>query len=188
MSRTSPLAAALIRAVAGAAPALLLAACASEPEPNPLGPEPPAEANAQAVWTYLQATGYQRYWHPESVANPGLHRARPPHGPLIRVYVNKTAHQARPLGSGELPTGSVVVLESYTSEPHLYEIDIMAKIAGHRPATNDWAFFRFDPSGSVRITDDQARLQAKTENRGCIHCHRRTADATDWLYQPRLAD
>ena len=188
MSRTSPLAAALIRPVASAALALLLAACVSEPEPNPLGPEPPAEAEAQAVWGYLQAADYQRYWHPESFTTPGLHRARPPHGPLIRAYVNQPAHKARPLGSGQLPPGSVVVLESYTSEPHLYEIDVMAKIDGHRPATDDWAFLRFDPSGSVRISDDQARLQAKTENRGCIHCHRRTADETDWLYQPRLAD
>jgi hypothetical protein len=188
VTRTSPPAAALIRSVAGAALALLLAACASEPEPNPLGPEPPAEADAEAVWAYLQDSGYQRYWQPESFAKPGLHRARPPHGPLIRAYVNKPAHKARPLGDGELPPGSVVVLESYTSEPHLYEIDVMAKIPGHRPDTGDWAFFRFDPSGSVRITDDQARLQAETENRGCIHCHRRTADATDWLYQPRLDD
>ncbi|MEF8792799.1 cytochrome P460 family protein [Thiohalorhabdus sp.] len=167
-----------------------LAGCGGEPgpEPNPLGPEPPEEADPAVVWQYLQEKDYQRYWHPESLASPGLHRSREPHGPLIRVYLNRQGHNSRPLGQEPLPPGTVVVLESYTSEPTLHTIDVMAKIPGHRPATNDWAFFRYGPSGTVRQTDHQIRLQAKTENRGCIHCHARTAEETDYLFQPRLAD
>ena len=177
-----------IAAIVGAA--AVLAACGGEPdpEPNPLGPPPPEKADPGTVWSYLQAHDYQRYWRPESTANPGLHRSRAPHGPLIRAYVNRTAHQSRPLGQGELPPGSVVVLESYSTQPQIHTIDVMAKIPDHRPATNDWAFFRFGPSGSVRLTDNQVRLQAKTEERGCIHCHRRTAEETDFLFQPRLGD
>jgi len=170
--------------------ALLLAGCAGKPapEPNPLGPEPPTEAEPAAVWNYLQGAHYQRFWHAEAVAAAGVHRSRAPHGPLIRTYVNGPADHARPLGASPLPAGSVVVLENYTAEPHLFEIDVMAKVAGHRPSTDGWAFFRFGPNGAVRLSDRQAYLQAKTEDRGCIHCHRRTAGETDWLYQPRLAD
>jgi hypothetical protein len=64
----------------------------------------------------------------------------------------------------------------------------MAKIPGHRAATDDWAFLRFGPSGGVRLTDAAIQRQDEAEGRGCIHCHRRTADATDWLFQPRLAN
>lgn len=175
----------------GAVLAVALAAgCGGQPgpEPNPLAPEPPAEADPVAVWQYLQERDYQRYWKPESLANPGLHRSRDPHGPLIRAYLNPPAQSSRPLGKGRLADGSVVVLESYTTEPEMHTIDVMAKIPGHRPATNDWAFFRFDPTGSVRLDDDAIQERAETENRGCIHCHGRTADETDYLFKPRLAD
>lgn len=187
--RSSP-AANAIRGAAGAALVLLLAACGGTPapEPNPLGPPPPDEASAAAVWSYLQESEYQRYWEPEAYSDPAIHRSRPPHGPLIRVYVNKPAHRARPLGRSRLPAGSVVVLESYNSEPHLHAIDVMAKIEGHREGTHDWAFFRFGPSGGVEVTDAEARRQDRKEDRGCIHCHGRTAAETDYLYQPRLAD
>jgi hypothetical protein len=190
VSPRPPQAVSATRWLLAAVAASLLAACAKEPapEPDPLGPRPPEEATAEAVWAYLQGADYQQYWHPESFGAPGIHRSRPPHGPLIRVYVNRVAHQARPLGASPLPAGSVIVLEDYTSEPHLHGINVMAKIDGHRAATNDWAFFRFAPSGSVRVADRDAYLRNKTEGRGCIHCHGRTADQTDYLFQPRLAD
>ncbi len=166
---------------------LVVAACAGgpAPEPDPLGPEPPTSAKPEAVWTYLKEASYRDYWKPESTPKPGIHRSRPPHGPLIRNYVNEIADGSRPLGRQALPAGSVIVLENFTNEPTLHAIDVMVKIAGHRQATRDWAFLRFSPSGGIRITDREAYRKAKTGNRGCVYCHGRTPE-TDFLLQPRL--
>lgn len=166
---------------------VVLAGCGGtpEPEPNPLGPPPPDSAQPAAVWAYLEGADYRRYWAPETGRNPAIHRSRPGHGPLIQTFVNRTADDARPLGKEPLPTGSVLVLENHTTEPHLHAIDVMAKIPGHNPDTNNWAFLRFGPTGTVKVSDAEARRAAREENRGCIHCHSRTAE-TDFLYKPRL--
>ena len=171
----------------GLGAALLIAACAGGPgpEPDPLGPEPPDSAEPEAVWAYLEGIQYRTYWVAESVSRPGIHRGRPPHGPLIRSYINEKADAGRPLGKRPLPPGSVVVLEEFTTEPNLHAINVMVKIEGHRQATSDWAFLQFSPTGDVRVTDREAQRLAREESRGCIHCHSRTKK-TDLLFQPRL--
>jgi len=176
------------QAVAVLGLAVLLAACAKDPapEPNPLGPAPLQSAQPAEVWSYLQQAEYRRFWAPESSARPGIHRGRSVHGPLIQTFVNDPADAARPLGKEPLPAGSVVVLENHTTEPRLHAVDVMAKVPGHNAATNDWAFMRFSPTGAVKVSDAEARRQAREENRGCIHCHSRTAEQTDYLFDPRL--
>ncbi|MFP4607647.1 MAG: cytochrome P460 family protein [Thiohalospira sp.] len=175
-------------ALAGLAAALLLAACAGQegPEPNPLGPDFPGSVDPEAVWSYLQGSEYRQYWLPESVVTAGVHAGREPHGPLIETFVNRAVDGGRPLGKEPLPPGSVIVLENHTTEPHVHAIDVMIKVEGHNPATNDWGFLRFNPGGGVKVSDQEARRQAREENRGCIHCHARTEE-TDFLFEPRLA-
>lgn len=177
------------RGLAVALPVLLVSGCgewgSEGPAPDPLGPEPPTQARAEAVWTYLAGSDYQRFWKPETPSRPGLMPARRYHGPLLRTYVNSVADSARPLGGKALPSGSVVVLENYTQDPQLKGVYVMAKIPGHNAATNDWAFYRFGPEGEAEVTDAQARRRNRAQDRGCIHCHSRTRE-TDFLFQPRL--
>lgn len=115
----------------------------------------------------------------------GIHPGRRPHGPLVRSAVNEVAGGGRPI-RGTLETGSVIALQNYTVEPHQHSIDVMAKLPGYREATNDWYFVRFAPDGSVMVSDAEAMRRAREEERGCIHCHARTADESDYLFQPRL--
>ncbi|MFA9459893.1 cytochrome P460 family protein [Thiohalorhabdus sp. Cl-TMA] len=172
-----------------AAAVLLLAACAGKeaPEPNPLGPPVPETVQPEKIWNYLEGSDYRRFWPAQSVVKPGIHRGREPHGPLIDTFLNDTADNARPLGKEPLPPGSVVVLENHTTEPHVYSIDVMIKVKGHNPATNDWAFMRFSPGGEVLVSDREAQRKARKKNRGCIHCHSYT-ESTDFLFDPRFRD
>lgn len=172
-----------------ALPALLVSGCGQfggqGTEPDPLGPEPPTEAEAGALWAYLEDSEYHRFWDAASPSRAGLSRARRFHGPLVRAYVNPVADDARPLGETPLPPGSVVVLEDYNYEPHIQSVHVMAKIPGHNEATNDWAFYRFSPEGGAEVTDAEARRRNRRQDRGCIHCHSRTRE-TDFLFTPRL--
>jgi hypothetical protein len=177
----------LTAAAAGLAAALLAGCGGSDPEPvpDPVGPPPPTRADAAVIWDYLQASEYSRYWEPCGIRDLGIHPGRKPHGPLVRNAANDTAGAGRPL-KDPMPVGSVIALQNYTVQPHLYSIDVMAKLPGYRAETNDWYFVRFAPDGEVMVSDAEAMRRAREEERGCIHCHAHTADESDYLFKPRL--
>lgn len=114
----------------------------------------------------------------------GIHPGREPHGPLVRSAVNEVAGGGRPIRA-PMESGSVIVLQNYTVEPHLFAVDVMAKLPGYRAETNDWYFARYAPDGEVMVSDAEAMRRAREEERGCIHCHRRAAES-DYIFESRL--
>jgi hypothetical protein len=85
------------------------------------------------------------------------------HGTEVKKYVNDVAHDALLSGAKELPEGSIIVQENYSSWG-LTSITVMRKeIRGFNPNADDWSFAMYSTNGTP-LTD--------VRGKGCLSCHK----------------
>lgn len=138
-------------------------------------PTPTLQPRSTAVLdVILSSTPYTEWgaW-PTNAANPADYSGYLPgpeaHGSAVRVFVNPTALDAvrDPAFGGELPPGSIIVLENYAvthDDPAaLVALSVMAKIDGFYPPGNNWFWLQTAPDGSA--------ITAKGAVPECIACH-----------------
>ena len=164
----------------------LLAACGGDaPEPPA---EPPAEpvpattisadgpeANADAVWQYLQDEAYRDNW--DLWPNRGeLYTGQEPHGMLLTTYVNAVAAQALATGVEAMPAGAIIVKENYMPDSTFAAATVMYKSPGFDAENNDWWWLKRLADGTV---------EASGKGAGCINCHR-GMQANDYVWTSQL--
>lgn len=149
--------------------------------PSPVAPAPAAqddplpELRGSALLEYvLHANPYTTWgtW-PTDARNPadysGYLPAEPPHGTAVRVFVNDTVRDAlrAPDFSGELPDGSMIVMENYAVTPQspaaLAALTVKIKSSGFYPSGGDWFWLKAAPDGSM--------INAEGAVKDCIGCH-----------------
>jgi hypothetical protein len=93
------------------------------------------------------------------------------HGAYVTRFVNDQARTAVTSGEDELPYGSIIVQENYTSWG-LASISVMYKVArGYNPDANDWFFAMYTPRGTTREEGRSA---------SCANCHQ-SAGSSDYM-------
>ena len=148
--------------------ALCLTACpAPEEQPPPFPPAPSVEPDValpdttgEDVWAYLLEADY-REWQ-RWPGTPLLYEGTEPHGVLLSTFLNDRAHGALVGGDGPLPTGSIIVKESYDADTTLVDITVMYSAEGYNPRHNDYFWAKYGPGGTV---DMAGRLEM------CQECH-----------------
>jgi len=103
-------------------------------------PVAPREADAQsgtrvvkqayydALWSWLQRTNYAKWNGTDGDTPPDFEKGQSPHGALIKTYVSaKAATNLK-----DLPNGSVIVKENYSTDKKLMAITVMHRSAGLR--------------------------------------------------------
>lgn len=149
MAKTALAALLVVLAVAWTAPAI---SGGSLPGPD-----------AAAVWNYITKVSPYQKWQswPDY---QGLHKARSPHGPYNRVYVNGTG-----LGSSKAPAkyGTMEVKVAQTKSGKLKNISVQYKVKDYNPGAGDWFWAVYSPQGKVAVSG---------KPQGCIRCHGANAD------------
>ncbi len=119
--------------------------------------------DAASVWSYITKDSPYQKWQswPDY---QGLHRARSPHGPYNKVYVNQAG-----LTSKKAPAnyGTLEVKVAQTKEGQVRDITVQYKVKGYNPAAGDWFWAVYTPQGKVK---------ASGKVNGCIRCHGAAAD------------
>ena len=119
--------------------------------------------DAAALWRYITQTSPYTAWGswPDY---QGLQRARSPHGPFNRVYVNQIG-----LGSAQTPVahGTMEVKAVHYADGKLKGVVVQYKVKGFNPKGGDWFWARYTPEGQVSSAGKLA---------GCIACHEAMAD------------
>lgn len=132
----------------------------SAPEPV-LPPLEVSEISAQALWDRITVESNYReysYWPGHEGERPG----QSPHGPVHRIYVNRTLLDALPIADRIAPAGSIIVKDNLNSARELNAITVMAKVEGFDPEHDDWFWASYGPDGTPR---GAGALD------GCIACH-----------------
>jgi hypothetical protein len=170
------------------AAALLLVALGCSEEPEILGPaeRPPppppeatelpdvslVEADAEALWSYLETVDYREHWPLWPNTQP-LYDGSEPHGAVLTTYVNELARRAIVQEADTMPMGAIIVKENYTPERELARITVMYKVGGeYDPAHNDWYWLE-------RLADGTPAAAGRVER--CIACHQQKA-YNDFLF------
>lgn len=138
------------------------------------------EADAAALWGYLQDVDYQANW----ALWPGKgeqYEGAEPHGMLLTTYLNEPARGVLTGPEATMPPGAIIVKENYTPDGTLAAITTMYKVEGYNPEAGDWHWVKFLPDGSV---DNDGMAQGKVQ--GCIGCHGGEAD-NDYVMTESLA-
>ncbi|MCF8032876.1 MAG: cytochrome P460 family protein [Desulfarculaceae bacterium] len=125
------------------------------------GKAPPPEA--KALWAHItQGSPYTSWgsWPDYQ----GAQRARSPHGPMNRVFVNQAG-----LDSAKPPVahGTIEVKAVENAQGKLKGLVVMYKFKGYNPKAGDWFWVRYSPEGQV---------MAEGKPTGCIRCHSVLAD------------
>jgi hypothetical protein len=130
----------------------------SDPVLPPLSAE---DVSAERVWNRIAVqtdyTGYH-YWPDHEGLSPG----QAPHGVFHKVFINKLLYEALPVSGGEVPNGSIVVKENYSSDEAPAGLTVMVKVDGFHPEHNDWFWASYSMEGKVNIAGQVT---------GCIDCH-----------------
>ena len=135
---------------------VFFAACKTTPT-APLAPD----TDAAALWEYITTTADYTTWHP-LIAGGGLLKAAPPHGPLVKIYVNQIARDSQYKADPD----SILVMESYDTKQTLLNITLMQKRKEYAPSSGNWFWARYEPNGAVV---EEGKI------RECIECHVSTA-------------
>ncbi|MEW5911812.1 MAG: cytochrome P460 family protein [Thermodesulfobacteriota bacterium] len=119
--------------------------------------------DAASVWNYISKVAPYQKWQswPDY---QGLHRARSPHGPYNKVYVNQVG-----LSSKKAPVnyGTMEVKVAQTKEGQVRDITVQYKVKGYNPGAGDWFWAVYTPQGQAK---------ASGQVKGCIRCHGAAAD------------
>ncbi len=150
---------------------------------------------ATSLFSLVNAEGYQFTWHYETDPPPGFYRGNPPHGGILRAYLNNIAYDAVERKLGTFPPGSIIVKENHAPgdfvlDPNsedrrvegfagnLVATTIMVKIEGYNPDVGDWFWAKLQPDGTI---------DAAGKPEGCIACHGAVA-ANDYVYDAQVTD
>lgn len=132
---------------------------------------------------------YDYTWHYETDVPAGYYKGTPPHGGVLRTFMNDIAFDAAQARAGAYPPGSMFVKENHmpvegVAVPadkstaiagfpgNLAAVTIMAKISGYNPGAGDWFFAKLQPDGTV---DAAGRVES------CAACHA-TVKGNDFVY------
>jgi len=139
---------------------VLFFSCAAEDEPK-LTPLSADEISGDRLWQRItEDSDFNNYrqWS----GHEGLRPGQSPHGVLHKVFANRDIYDALPVTTGEVPYGSIIVKENYTSTKKIDKLTVMAKVKGYSPETNDWFWAMYSPEGEV---------MAEGSPSGCLSCH-----------------
>lgn len=117
--------------------------------------------NGTRLWTRIAREGdyhHYAYWPNHEGLLPG----QAPHGPLHKIFINKSLADALSGPLTQAPAGSIIVKENYNADEQLEKITVMAKITDYNPEINDWFWAAYTPEGEVL---------AEGSPKGCINCH-----------------
>jgi hypothetical protein len=151
-----------------------------------------AMTDAERATMYLDLVREQHYdytWHYETDVPAGYYKGTPPHGGVLRTFMNDIAFDASRARAGAYPPGSMFVKENHmpvegVAVPpdkstaiagfpgNLAAVTIMAKISGYNPDAGDWFFAKLQPDGTV---DAAGRVES------CAACHA-TVKGNDFVY------
>ncbi|MCB2228333.1 MAG: cytochrome P460 family protein [Desulfarculaceae bacterium] len=122
---------------------------------------PPPEA--KALWLHITKASPYTTWGSWSDYQ-GVQRARSPHGPLNRVFVNQAG-----LDSSKPPVahGTIEVKTVESAAGKLKGLVVMYKAKGYNPKAGDWFWARYASDGEVL---------ASGKLNHCIRCHSVLAD------------
>jgi cytochrome P460 len=120
-------------------------------------------ADAAAVWNYITKTSPYKNWGswPDY---QGPQRARSPHGPYNKVYVNGLG-----LSSKKAPAkyGTMEVKVAQSKDGKVKNITVQYKVKGYNQEAGDWFWAMYSPEGKVGKAG---------KIKGCIRCHGAMAD------------
>ncbi len=117
-----------------------------------------------ALWKYITETDPYTKWGQWSDFK-GVQKSRSPHGPYVRVYVNKIGLE---MTGPPAPYGMIEVKEALTKDEKIRNITVQYKVVqGYNPKGGDWFWAKFSPQG---------RIDASGKVGGCIRCHRGSGD------------
>lgn len=150
------------------------------------------EEKANAYFEDIQAAPYTD-WAFEPGVPEGFYTGTPPHGLVLRTFINDLVAEAVGSGADAFPEGSVIVKENHMPgdvdvagmerhaavegfEGNLDALTVMVKIAGYNPEAGDWFWAKYQPDGSILAAGQPA---------GCIGCHGQVA-ANDYVYDASL--
>jgi hypothetical protein len=138
-----------------------------------------AEEFYQSLWRYLvrEQSPYTRW--PSLPGKAGPRKAESPHGPFVRTYANTVA-AADP---GNLPYGSILVLEDYTEDQKQRTgINILYRVKGYDPKNGDWYWMKYLENGTVvRSPASEGGKPVAGRVMACIDCHRK-AGGNDFVF------
>lgn len=151
------------------------------------------EDRATAFFKLVNDEAYAFTWHYENDAPAGFYEGSPPHGGVLRTFLNDIAYDAVERKLGVFPEGSIIVKENHV--PGDLEIDLsdddravenfagnldsttlMIKINGYNPDAADWFWAKLQPDGTI---------DAAGKPEGCIGCHQQVA-SNDWVYDAQI--
>ncbi len=119
-------------------------------------------ADAKAIWNYITKTSPYKSWGSWPDYS-GLQRARSPHGPYNKVFVNGVG-----LSSTKAPVkyGTMEVKVAQSKDGKVKDITVQYKVKGFNPSAGDWYWVKYSPQGKVAAAGKVG---------GCIRCHRAMA-------------
>jgi len=149
-------------------------------------------SDAERATMFLDLVKGQHYeytWNYETDVPAGYYIGNPPHGGVLRTFMNAIAYDAAQNRVGEYPPGSIFVKENHMPVEgvtlpddknvaiagfpgNLAAYTIMAKISGYDPDNGDWFYAKLQPDGTI---DAAGRAE------GCIACHSSVKD-NDYVY------
>lgn len=140
------------------------------------GDKDEATVSAEMLWAKISASGYAKKWQHWPGKQP-LYKGSGTHGEFLSTYINSQAFNAISRGAGEMPYGSIIVMENYNSDKELSYITVMQKKQGYNPGGGDWFWVKYGPNG--RIVKDGEKMAGKVE--GCISCHNASTGGIEYI-------
>ncbi len=124
----------------------------------------PPGPDGVALWKYITETDPYTEWG-QWPDFKGIMKSRSPHGPNVRVFVNKIGLE---MAGPPAPYGMIEVKEALSGKHKIKNITVQYKVAeGYNPKGGDWFWAKFSPEG---------RVDASGKVKGCIRCHRGKGD------------
>jgi hypothetical protein len=122
------------------------------------------------VINYLNKSNYQNWqlWPGKTRHYKNSTR----HGTFLTTYVSKDAYNAIEKKKDKIPNGGFIVMESYSQDMSLLNVNVMYKESGYSPGTGDWFWLKYVPGDTIN-TEGKAT--------DCIDCHAVKRN-NDWLY------
>ena len=150
------------------------------------------EERANAYFEDIQAAPYTD-WAFETGVPAGFYTGTPPHGLVLRSFINDIVAEAAGSGAAAFPEGSLIVKENHMPgdvdvasmarhaavegfEGNLDTLTYMVKLPGYNPEAGDWFWAKQQPDGTIL---------AAGKPDGCIGCHGQVAD-NDYVFDTSL--
>jgi hypothetical protein len=113
------------------------------------------------IWGLLTKMEYSKKWRMWP-GKTSLYPGKEPHGAVLTTYVNIPAFMAIAGKRGELPNGSMIVMENYSADKKMTDISVMFKVQAYNPEAGDWFWAKYAPDG---------KIEAEGKVDTCIKCH-----------------